>query len=299
MSTLMRTLYRSVCLLLPGLLLVACSTLSISLPPVTEQPVSERQAGKIIWHDLLTTDIEGSRAFYEGLFGWEFEEVPLALGFGRSSSYLLIRHQGKLVGGMVDLTRLDARGNASQWVAIMSVADVDAAANQVVASGGEVLTPPTDLDERGRLAVVKDNAGALFGLLQTRAGDPPDVSAAYGSFMWDEVWVPDAAAAARFYQAVAPFEPVSVETSAGTRYQGLAVDGRPRMGILENPIPGLAPTWASYIRVADMSLLDRVEALGGVVWLPAEPRPLGGEVALIAGPSGAGIAIQTWPDEGA
>jgi hypothetical protein len=36
---------------------------------------------------------------------------------------------------------------------------------------------------------------------------------------------------------------------------------------------------------------------GGRVIVEARPRPLGGEVAFIAGPSGAGIALQTWPLE--
>ena len=39
----------------------------------------------------------------------------------------------------------------------------------------------------------------------------------------------------------------------------------------------------------------RVEALGGRVALEAQPRPIGGSVAVILGPSGAGIALQTWP----
>jgi len=39
----------------------------------------------------------------------------------------------------------------------------------------------------------------------------------------------------------------------------------------------------------------RVEELGGIVILDASPRPLGGEVAFVAGPSGAGVALQTWP----
>jgi hypothetical protein len=67
--------------------------------------------------------------------------------------------------------------------------------------------------------------------------------------------------------------------------------------MLQNPIDGLAPTWAPYIKVADMSVLYSVEMLGGKVLLDAAPRELGGEVALIQGPSGAGVVLQTWPEE--
>ena len=283
--------------LLTLLVISACTTLNINLPAVTEAPSNERLAGKIIWHDLLTTDIEGSRKFYGGLFGWTFEEVPISLGFGKSGNYLLIRHKGQLIGGMVDAKRLGTKVNNSQWVVLMSVDNVDIAAKSVVDAGGEIMTPPTDLNERGRIAVVRDNAGALFAILQTRDGDPLDTSAAFGSFMWDEVWVPDAVAAANFYQQIAPFQPASVDTADQSVYRGLSVDGHPRMGILQEPIEALAPTWASYIRVEDMSVLDRVNALGGQVLLPAEERNIGGQVALIAGPSGAGVVLQTWPTE--
>ena len=290
----------SIRLLLATLMLAgisACSTLNINLPAVTETPSSARLAGKIVWHDLLTTDIEASRKFYGGMFGWTFEEVPISLGFGKSGNYLLIRHKGELVGGMVDTERLGTKVNNSQWVVLMSVDDVDAAARNVVDAGGEIMTPPTDLNERGRIAVVTDNSGALFAILQTRDGDPIDSSAAFGSFMWDEVWVPDSAAAANFYSSIAPFQPVSLETGRDSVYRGLGVDGRPRMGILQDPIEELPPTWASYIRVEDMSVLDKVEALGGEVLLPAANRDIGGQVALIAGPSGAGVVLQTWPAE--
>jgi predicted enzyme related to lactoylglutathione lyase len=43
------------------------------------------------------------------------------------------------------------------------------------------------------------------------------------------------------------------------------------------------------------AITARVAGLGGQVIVEARSRPIGGEVAFIAGPSGAGIALQTWP----
>ena len=278
-------------------LAAGCTTLSIDLPALTDAPTNSRSEGRIIWHDLLTTDIDASKAFYQGLFGWEFERIPFSLGFGRSSDYLLIRNQGRLVGGMFDASASQRDGNVSQWVAVMSVADVDAAVVAVGASGGRTLTPPTDLKARGRIAVVEDSAGALFAVLETRDGDPALLKPRSGDFLWDEVWTSDIEEAKAFYSNLADFEPVSV--GAGERqYQALRINGEPSFGMLVEPLEGLRPTWASYIRVDDMSLLDRVEALGGEILVPAQPRDLGGEVALITGPSGAGIVLQTWPEQG-
>jgi hypothetical protein len=55
--------------------------------------------------------------------------------------------------------------------------------------------------------------------------------------------------------------------------------------------------------VADAAELEaivaRVEDLGGSLLLAPQDRAIGGRVALIADPSGAGVAIQTWPDKNA
>ena len=58
------------------IVLVACSSMSINMPAVTESPTDTRLAGKIIWHELLTDTPAESRRFYSELFGWEFEALP-------------------------------------------------------------------------------------------------------------------------------------------------------------------------------------------------------------------------------
>jgi predicted enzyme related to lactoylglutathione lyase len=278
-------------------LLTSCTTLNLELPPVSDTPTGDRFPGRVIWHDLLTMDIEGSRRFYGGLLGWEFEELPLSLGFGQTSRYLLIRHKGELIGGMVDVSQVDQKVNSSQWVVVMSVEDVDAAVTAVGQAGGSIITPPTDLNDRGRIAVVNDSAGALFAMLETRDGDPPERQPGFGEFMWDEVWTNAIDEAAVFYQSVAPFNPVKQQLN-NVDYKGLAVNDRPRIGVLKNPLQeaGLEPTWVSYIRVANMTVLDKVPALGGDVLVDAQDRAIGGQVAIIRGPSGAGVALQTWGD---
>jgi predicted enzyme related to lactoylglutathione lyase len=277
--------------------LAACATVNIELPAVTAEPTTVRLPGKIIWHDLLTNDIEASQRFYAGLFGWEFEELPLTLGMGQSSKYLLIRQAGRLIGGMVDVSGVSEVNN-SQWVALMSVDDVDQAVESIRQNGGKIFTPPTDLNERGRIAIVADDVGAIFAVLETRNGDPLDSEPGTGEFMWDEVWVPDVAAAGSFYQSIAPFEPITRQMQ-DEAYTGLAVEGVPRVGVLQNPLAedGLAPTWVSYIKVADMTALGKVAELGGRVLLDASDRPIGGQMAIVAGPSGAGVALQTWEND--
>jgi predicted enzyme related to lactoylglutathione lyase len=283
-----------------ALALVACATTNVNLPSITESPTGERLPGKIVWHDLLTNDPAASKRFYGELFGWEFESVGSFAGMSSDSAYTLIRHNGRLIGGMIDTNALNNRTDISQWVIVMSVEDVDAAAESFVDNGGSILTPPTDLQRRGRIAVVQDPAGALLALLQTKDGDPVDREPELGDFLWNELWTIDVDGATKFYSDAAGFEAADWDTDSDddspANYRLLKQGEKPRVGILANPFEDLDPVWVSYLRVeSPAAITARVEELGGKVIVEARPRALGGEVAFIAGPSEAGIALQTWP----
>ncbi len=283
-------------------LFAACATINIDLPSVTESSTGERLPGKIIWRDLLTDDPIASQRFYGELFDWEFESVGAVAGLSSNTAYTLIRHNGKLIGGMIDTVALSRRSDISQWVVSMSVTDIDVAVAAFIAGGGEVKTPPTDLKRRGKLAVVRDAEGALLALLQTKDGDPVDHEPEIDGFLWDELWTTDVERATTFYEEVAGLKAAIFDTDGNPETEGgyrLLKDGdKPRFGIMLNPLEGLDPVWVSYIRVqSPAAITSRVVELGGSIFVAAQPRPLGGEVAFIAGPSGAGIALQTWPLE--
>lgn len=284
------------------LFVTACASLSVSLPSITESPTGQRLPGKIIWRDLLTNDPAASQRFYGELFGWEFESIGTASNLRSNSDYTLIRHNGKLIGGMVDTLALNNRDDISQWVVLMAVEDLDTRVAAVSASGGEIIAPPTDLKDRGRLALVRDAEGALLGLLETREGDPGDSDPDFGDFLWDELWTTDMQNAGAFYNQVAGLTADTIDLDAdqdtAPTYHVLKAGDTPRVGIMSIPLEGLDPVWVSYIRVADPAAITaRVSGLGGRVIVEAGPRPIGGQVAFVAGPSGAGIALQTWPLE--
>lgn len=283
-----------------GLLAMACAATQFSIPAVTGGSQGNSLPGKIVWHDLLTDTPVRTRAFYNGLFGWEFQSLP-----DGDINYEIISHRGQAIGGMVDQTRLPNEVDVSQWVALMSVADIDAAALAVADGGGEVLTPPTSLGDRGKIAIITDSQGALLALLETE-GDPLDdaVDPVPGGFLWDELWTIDVDKAVGFLAGLAPFEPEVSDPSGvlAVQTQVLRTAGRPRVSVRSRPIDDLRPRWVNYLMVADeaqlLDILSRVGGLGGQVLVDTIERPSGGYVALITGPSGAGIALQTWsPDE--
>lgn len=294
------TLLVSLCLVI----LTGCS--NINLPAVTEKASNSQLEGKIIWHDLISDKPKLTEEFYQTLFGWEFEKLTLAGGLFGEVNYTLIRHNGKLIGGMVDQNKLKVEKDISQWVVLMSVKDIDNAVDEVKNSGGTVFTPVTDLGDRGKVSIVADPQGALLGFIETKFGDPVDSDAVeIGDFLWTELWTVDVDKATDFYKKIALFtikdKNVDSTKSDNKHYRVLRNNNKARVGIMSNPVENLQPLWVSYIRVKDAKTLDemvsKVNALKGEILLAPQDRDLGGRVALIAGPSGAGIALQTWPEE--
>lgn len=276
-----------------ALLTAGCATLAPNLPAITDAPTDARASGRVVWHDLLTDTPDESRRFYSELFGWEFERP----GFGGPRGYELIRHDGRLIGGMVDANLLRRDVNISQWITVISVDDIDSAAARVEREGGEVLTPPTDVGARGTLAVATGSEGAVFALVETRDGDPGEAEPVTNGWLWDELWTGDVDRSTAFYRSVLGYGFEDRRPGAAdTNYRLLTAGGRPRAGVLSNPFEGERPVWVNYLRVADpAAVAARVASLGGRVLVEAHNRPVGGRVALIADPSGAAVALQTWP----
>ena len=279
--------------LFAAVLLSAC--VSVNLPPVSETPTSLSLSGKIVWRDLITDTPAASQQFYGELFGWEFEQVGRKYGLGDDINYSVIRHNGRLIGGMVNENKLQRTEEISQWIPLMSVSDIYAAVVTVQVNGGIVYTPPTELADRGGLAVIADPQGAILGLVQTKTGDPMDRTPRVGDFLWSEVWTNDVDAATNFYGTLGNYSAETEVLSDDATYRILGEKNKPRIGLVKNPVQELDPVWVTYIRVEDPApILARVAELGGQVLLEARERGIGGEVALIADPSGAAIALQTW-----
>ena len=274
-----------------ALVVSACSGLRLS--PVTAEPTSNWIPGKFIWHDLITHDISAVKLFYAGVFGWKFEALP------GTDRYTVIRHNGEMIGGIAFSDRKIDGKPISQWVSMMSVPDVDRGVTRIREAGGRVYAGPRDIADRGRLAIVGDPEGAVFGLVRTTGGDPPDREAGIGDWLWNELWSDDREAAGGFYATLAGFEMDTHETLAGKPYTVFKLDAEPRAGLLVNPFPEeVTPLWLPYVRVANpAAVAAKVEGLGGQVLLKPDPEHRKGTVAIIADPTGAEVAIQKWPIE--
>lgn len=266
-------------LLLTVLLVAGCSTAPTALPPL--QTGDSVLLGKVIWHDLLTPDIERSQRFYGALFGWTFEKV--------ASGYALARNAGEPVAGFA---KLDRARDASYWMPLVSVPDVDTAVVHTDSEGGETLLEPIDIPGRGRVAVVRDPQGAAFALIHNSQGDPVDRDPVVNGWLWNEIWTDDVEASGAYYESLVGYQPLQREVNDHP-YVFLARGGKARVGLVQKPDAEIGNTWVAYIKVADVTAtVQKAEALGGNVLMAPRPDMSNGRIAILTDPEGAGFVVQ-------
>jgi hypothetical protein len=127
--------------------------------------------GAVNWNELYTRDPAAAREFYGKALGWEFELFP---GEG-AGDYWLIKVPDKSLeaplsgdpynGGLLTMGEEFPPEFPVHWQIYFATADVDASAAKITEMGGSVMTGPADTPA-GRVAVVADDAGAVFSLIR-------------------------------------------------------------------------------------------------------------------------------------
>lgn len=116
-------------------------------------------AGHWCWNELATSDPQGAIAFYQGLFGYEIDEMPMAHG---GTYYVLKTGDIPRAGLMQNPTP----GAPTMWLPYIHVADCDASHQRALKLGASSCVPPTDIPNVGRFTVLQDPLGAVVGLLR-------------------------------------------------------------------------------------------------------------------------------------
>jgi uncharacterized protein len=264
------------------------------LPPIVEPASSEHHPGKIIFVQLVTPDLAASKHFYAGLFGWTFRDLQAG-----SSRYAEAYLDGRPVAGLLhrDLPAGGVRQPA--WLGFFAAADVDAAKKVALQNGAKLLVEPHNVPGRGREAIFADPQGAVFAILSSKSGDPPDVLAAPGDWIWSSLLTSGPDADAAFYQKLFDYEVFELPSDPGVEHLLLASDDYARASV--NSLPGnrakAKPHWLNYVRVEDADQMTaKVVALGGRVLVAAHSDRHGGKVSVVADPQGAHSGLFEWAD---
>ncbi|QBD80707.1 VOC family protein [Ktedonosporobacter rubrisoli] len=240
--------------------------------------------GTPIWVDLLSPDIEASSAFYSNLFGWaESQTEP-------DGDYRLYTSEGKIVAG---LRALPAELPSAQWLSYISTQDITRSLQRIQSAGGSLLLE-TAISAQTRAALLRDSAGAIFGLWQSSDYATAQMFNQPVSLTFNQLTTRQLEEGQRFYTQVFNWEPRAQDMGGGFTFTYFFNGGRGIAGMLA-PSPGSAweaePYWRIYFAVADTDAsVARAIELGAQVLLPARNSPFG-RSATLRDPQGAVFAL--------
>jgi len=248
--------------------------------------------GEFIWYELMTTDVEAARAFYEPVVGWK---IGAASAMPGTDYRMIAGSDGAEIAGALALDEeMRAGGARPVWVGYIAVDDVDATAQAIPAMGGQVHVPPQDIPGVGRFAMASDPHGAPFYVMRgtVEGGSSTAFSVdGIGHCGWNELSSPDQKTALQFYTGLFGWtNPESMPMGEMGDYHFLCVDDLRIGASMEDK--SHPAHWRHYFRVPSVGVATRaIEAGQGQVLHGPHEVP-GGDIIIIAvDPQGAQFAL--------
>ena len=130
---------------------------SIYKPAGDEGPTSE---GVFLWDELVTADVEAAKRFYREVVGWESRDVDMGTGLYT----MFVREGGTDTAGA--MRKPDDMPVPAAWLVYIATENVDASVARATELGATAVVDGMDIPDIGRIAVLIDPAGAVFGLFQ-------------------------------------------------------------------------------------------------------------------------------------
>ena len=121
--------------------------------------------GLLSWAELLTSDFEGSFAFYSELFGWSLQEVP---GRGESRYALILNeNSSEPFAGILAMPKpLSDRSVPCHWQTYITVENVETTVEKAQALGAVVVLGPMEIERVGTIAAIRDPQGAVISVIK-------------------------------------------------------------------------------------------------------------------------------------
>jgi uncharacterized protein len=258
------------------------------------------------WVETLQPDPRAAQRFYEGVFGWEFTG-PGEMPGDPPGEYFVARRGGRDVAGVGSSpppgAGADARGGAgaTAWTTYVATDDVASTAAKAAAAGATVIAGPIEAPPAGRLAVLSDPAGAVFGLWEPELRRGAQLVNEPSAWSMSALQTPDPDGANGFYREVFGWQPESFSMGQMEmtlwRLSGYA-GGEPGQPVPRDVVavmmagdPSGPGVWGVdfWIEDADVAA-ERAPALGGRVVAPPVDRA-GFRTVVLADPGGAVFSV--------
>ncbi|HET9330701.1 MAG TPA: VOC family protein [Steroidobacteraceae bacterium] len=247
--------------------------------------------GRFVWHELLTTDTAAAAAFYPKVVPWRTQPSNMP-------GYTIWMSAQAQVGGLMALPS-EAGDSPPHWLIYIGTPNVDATCSQAQGLGARVVKPPGDIPNVGRFAVLADPQGATFAVF-TPGGNQAPPTPQQGGFSWHELATTDVAAAVRFYGTLFGWSKGrGHDMGALGVYQIFEHGGQQVGGMCNVQGPSTAPSWLSYVHVADSGkAVAAAKGAGGRLLHGPMEVPGGSWIALMMDPQGGAFAVQEAPRTG-
>jgi hypothetical protein len=266
----------------------------VQLPPLNSPPSNERHPGKMVWADLVTPDLAAAEKFYGALFGWTYQSAHAG-----NSDYAIAMLDGRPIAGLLQKAVSSSGRHQPAWLTFLAAGDIDGTKRSAVAHGAKLLADDRDYPMRGQQCVLSDPEGAVFALLASSSGDPPDYLPAIGEWIWSSLHAKDAGTEAAFYQLLFNYDVFEAPSDDGRAHLILSSDNYARVSAndLAQGSARRHPHWLNFVRVGNAAeTAAKVRALGGRVLVEPRQDRHGGMLAVVADPAGAPFGLMEWSD---
>jgi len=238
--------------------------------------IDKYEPGMFCWIELATNDAAAAKSFYSSVFGWKINDIPLPDG----SVYTMLQVDGHDLGALYE-----NKESAPAWNSYVSVASVDESAQRTQENGGNVVAPPFDVMDVGRMAVIADPTGASLCLWQAGKTIGATIRGDNNTLCWNELMTPDIERAREFYKTLFGWNlkvsPEYTEIDLGSTGIGGMMHITPEM-------QGMPTAWTPYICVADAdATVEKIKSGGGKIYMGPHEIPNVGRFAVCADPQGA------------
>lgn len=241
--------------------------------------------GTPCWADVSSPDIDGTVAFYGGLFGWSDLRVPEP----EAQGYTMFQQGDQTVAGAGPTQE---GGPPPMWGTYFLTDDAEATAGKIRDAGGTIVMEPFDVMDAGRMAVALDPTGAGFAVWQPRHSSGATLVNEPVSVTWNELGTRDVRAANAFYANVFGWQSEAMP-GAPLDYHLQKINGDMVAGIMEMPEEAgdAPPYWMVYFAVEDTdAAIAKAQELGGSFLNGPIDTPYG-PMAVLADPNGAVFSV--------
>jgi predicted enzyme related to lactoylglutathione lyase len=114
--------------------------------------------------ELATPDLGKAKAFYEGLFGWQFADQDM----GQMGVYSTFKPASGPGGGAYSMP-----GMAPGWLAYVGVEDIDESTEKARTLGATIVRDVTEIPHVGWMSILVDPTGATIALFEPAPGTMP------------------------------------------------------------------------------------------------------------------------------